>query len=259
MGFGKLGAGGNRPAEGNLYMKLTTVLFDLDGTLLPMDQEKFTRGYFGLLVQKAAPRGYDPRQLVDGIWAGTAAMVKNDGSQTNEAVFWQKFAQVFGETALKDRALFDEFYANEFQNAKRFCGCNPQAAEAVRAIRAAGCRVVLATNPIFPAAGTRVRLGWTGLTPEDFALCTTYENSHWCKPSLGYYREILDKLGLEPGECLMVGNDAEEDMAARELGVEVFLLTDCLINRTGRDLSPYPQGGFSDLMGYWTDLWEGGL
>lgn len=253
-------AGGvSRPAEGKLYMKLTTVLFDLDGTLLPMDQEKFTRGYFGLLTRKAVPRGYDPKQLVDGIWAGTAAMVKNDGSQTNEAVFWQKFAQIFGQAALKDKDLFDEFYANEFRNAKSFCGSNPQAAETVRAIRAAGCRVVLATNPIFPAAGTRVRLGWTGLEPEDFALCTTYENSHWCKPSLGYYQEILDTLGLEPGECLMVGNDAEEDMTARELGLEVFLLTDCLINRTGRDLSPYPQGGFSDLMAYWTGLREGGL
>lgn len=239
-------------------MKLTTVLFDLDGTLLPMDQEEFTRGYFGLLTQKAAPRGYDPRQLVDGIWAGTAAMVKNDGRQTNEAVFWQKFAQIFGQEALKDKDLFDEFYTNEFQNAKRFCGCNPQAAETVRAIRAAGCRVVLATNPIFPAAGTRVRLGWTGLTPEDFALCTTYENSHWCKPSLDYYREILDALGLEPGECLMVGNDAEEDMVARELGLEVFLLTDCLINRTGKDLSSYPQGGFGELLDNWNRLWEGG-
>lgn len=240
-------------------MKLTTVLFDLDGTLLPMDQEQFTKGYFGLLTQKAAHRGYDPKQLIDGIWAGTAAMVKNDGSQTNEAVFWHKFAQLFGQEALADKPLFDDFYANEFQAAQTFCGHNPQAAEAVRAIRAAGYRVVLATNPIFPAAGTRVRLGWTGLAPEDFALCTTYENSHWCKPSLGYYREILGTLGLEPEECLMVGNDVVEDMAAGDLGMKIFLLTDCLINRENRDLSACPHGGFPELMEYWTELREGGL
>lgn len=239
-------------------MKLTTVLFDLDGTLLPMDQDQFVKGYFGLLTQKIAPRGYDPKQLIDAVWAGTAAMVKNDGSQTNEAVFWQKFAQLFGQEALADKPLFDSFYAGEFQAARAFCGHNPQAANAVRAMRGAGSRVVLATNPIFPAAGTRVRLGWTGLSPEDFALCTTYETSHWCKPSLGYYREILDTLGLTPEECLMVGNDAEEDMVARELGMEVFLLTDCLINREGRDLSPYPRGGFGELMAYWTKIREGG-
>lgn len=36
-------------------MKLTTVLFDLDGTLLPMDNDEFTKGYFKLLAAKLAP------------------------------------------------------------------------------------------------------------------------------------------------------------------------------------------------------------
>ena len=39
-------------------MEIKNVLFDLDGTLLPMDMEEFTNGYFGLLTQKLAPRGY---------------------------------------------------------------------------------------------------------------------------------------------------------------------------------------------------------
>lgn len=238
-------------------MGITAVLFDLDGTLLPMDQDEFVKGYFGLLAARLSPRGYDPRRLIDGIWAGTAAMVENDGSRTNEDAFWQKFAQLFGESALADKPLFDAFYANDFQGAKRYCPINPQAAEAVRAIKAAGCRVVLATNPIFPAAATESRIRWTGLEPSDFALYTTYENSHWCKPSLRYYQEILDKLGLRPGQCLMVGNDVEEDMTARELGMEVFLLTDCLINREGRDIAAYPHGGFPELMGYWAGLLEG--
>jgi len=33
---------------------MNTVLFDLDGTLLPMDQEAFIRLYFGALTQKFA-------------------------------------------------------------------------------------------------------------------------------------------------------------------------------------------------------------
>ena len=36
--------------------QITTVLFDLDGTLLPMEVEHFTKTYFGLLAQKAAAR-----------------------------------------------------------------------------------------------------------------------------------------------------------------------------------------------------------
>lgn len=237
-------------------MKITTVLFDLDGTLLPMDQDEFTNGYFGLLMAKIAPRGYEPKKTIDAVWAGIAAMVKNNGTQTNEAAFWNKFTQIFGPESLADKPLFDEFYAKEFQAAKSLCGFNPQAAEAVRAIKRAGRQVVLATNPIFPAEGTRTRLRWTGLEPEDFLLYTTYENCRWCKPNLNYYQEILDTLNLQPEECLMVGNDVTDDMAAQELGMRVFLLTDCLINREGKDISACPRGGFGQLMGFCAQLWE---
>lgn len=68
--------------------KITTVLFDLDGTLLPMDQEVFVKAYFGSLAKKLAPHGYDPQTLIAGIWEGIAAMVKNDGSKTAEEAFW---------------------------------------------------------------------------------------------------------------------------------------------------------------------------
>lgn len=229
-------------------MEITTVLFDLDGTLLPMDIDTFTNGYFAMLTQKLAPRGYDPKKLVAAIWAGTGAMVENDGSRTNEAAFWDKFAQTFGEKALEDKPLFEEFYANEFQQAKKFCGYNQWAARAVRAVRESGRRVALATNPIFPAVATESRLRWVGLEPSDFELYTTYENSRYCKPNLDYYREVLDRLGAVPGECLMVGNDVEEDMAAREIGMGVFLITDCLINKAGKDIAAYPHGGFEDLI-----------
>ena len=69
-------------------MSITTVLFDLDGTLLPMDQDVFVKDYFSRIAAKVAPAGYDPKQLIDTIWRGTAAMVKNDGSKTNEEAFW---------------------------------------------------------------------------------------------------------------------------------------------------------------------------
>ena len=125
-------------------MKITTVLFDLDGTLLPMDQDEFTNGYFGLLMAKIAPKGYEPKKTIDAVWAGTAAMVKNDGSRLNEEAFWTKFAQAFGPEALADQPVFEAFYANEFQRARQFCGYDPLAAQAVEAVKAAGGKVSLA-------------------------------------------------------------------------------------------------------------------
>ena len=62
--------------------KIKAVLFDLDGTLLPMDQDVFTKGYFKFLIKKAAPYGYEPEKLISSIWQGTAAMVKNTGPVT---------------------------------------------------------------------------------------------------------------------------------------------------------------------------------
>ena len=45
-------------------MKIKAVLFDLDGTLLPMDQDSFIKTYFGLLARKLAPYGYETEKLV---------------------------------------------------------------------------------------------------------------------------------------------------------------------------------------------------
>lgn len=230
--------------------KLTTILFDLDGTLLPMDNDAFTKAYFKLLAAKLVPHGYDARQLVDAIWAGTAAMVANDGSQSNESAFWKRFCGIFGEKVLADMPLFNEFYEREFQAAKGFCGFNPEAVTAVHTAKEMGLRVVLATNPIFPAVATRSRIRWAGLEPEDFALYTTYENIGFCKPNPDYYREIIKRLGVKPEECLMVGNDATEDMAAEKIGMQVFLLTDCLLNKARKDISVYPGGGFPQLMDF---------
>ncbi|MBQ9833225.1 MAG: HAD family hydrolase [Clostridia bacterium] len=228
-------------------MSITTILFDLDGTLLPMDQDVFVKAYFNGLAQKLAPRGYEPKQLIDAIWAGTAAMVKNTGGETNEKVFWRVFSGIFGEKAINDEPYFDEFYRTDFQKVQSVCGFEPQAATVVRSIKQAGYRVALATNPIFPAIATESRMRWAGLSPDDFELYTTYENIGYCKPNLDYYKEIINRLGVKAQECLMVGNDVGEDMVARETGMNVFLLTDYLINKKAADISAYPHGGFAQL------------
>ena len=229
---------------------IKTILFDLDGTLLPMEQEKFVKAYFGGLAQKVAPCGFEPKALVANVLDGTEAMVKNDGKKTNEEVFWDYFASIYGENVRAYIPVFDAYYREEFQSVKNACGFNPEAAKAVRKIKEKGYRVALATNPLFPSVATESRIRWAGLNVEDFELYTTYENARYCKPNPAYYQEVLDKLGVDPKECLMVGNDVIEDVAAEKLGMQIFLVTDCLINKKGADISAYPQGTFADLLRY---------
>ncbi len=228
---------------------INTVLFDLDGTLLPMDNEVFTKGYFKGLVAKLAPLGYDPKTLVDCVWRGTAAMVKNDGTRPNVERFWETFAALNPEVwDPAHMALTDSFYSNEFHAAKQFTGENPLAKELINALKADGYEVVLATNPLFPKVGIEARLSWIGLTCEDFSLVTSYENMHYCKPNPQYYEEILKMIGKKPEECLMVGNNTDEDCAAAAAaGLKTVLVTDCLINESCTPIATYTNTTFAEL------------
>jgi FMN phosphatase YigB (HAD superfamily) len=177
-------------------------------------------------------------------------MFKNDGKQTNEAVFWKAFQSVYGEDARQYEPILDTFYHTRFAEVQSSCGYDSDAVLTVTRLKEMGFDLVLATQPIFPSIATESRMKWAGLDQSAFKLFTTYENSNFCKPNLAYYQQILDKLGAKPEECLMVGNDATEDMVAQRLGMKVFLLTNCLINKNGIDLSDYPQGDLHALLNY---------
>lgn len=232
-------------------MKIKAVLFDLDGTLLPMDLKEFFGEYFKLLSAKLAPLGFeDPRKLIRTIWQGVDKVCLNDGSRTNEDVFWDYFVSVYGKTQSEHKEALDRFYMNEYENCSKVCGYNPDANKAVKEIKRMGLKTVVATKPIFPDRAIRRRMDWAGVDVEDFEYYTSYEKCKFCKPCPDYYKEIADNIGLSPEECLMVGNDVSEDMSAELCGMKVFLLTDCLINSDNKDLSCYKQGTFDDLLDY---------
>lgn len=231
-------------------MSLKAVFFDLDGTLLPMDQDFFIKNYFGSISEYMKAYGYNPQELVKAIWQGTGAMIKNDGKRSNEEAFWGAFVKIFGEACIKDIPRFDRFYVEKFDNLKSVCGYNPKAKEIVDSIKEKRLKVVLATNPIFPSIATEKRISFAGLEVQDFEFFTSYENIGSSKPSLSYYEEVLKRCGVKAEEALMVGNDVSDDMVAAELGMNVFLLTDCLINKDGEDISKYPNGDFDVLADY---------
>ncbi|MBR4122928.1 MAG: HAD family hydrolase [Clostridia bacterium] len=231
-------------------MKYKAILFDLDGTLLPMDNDEFTKAYFGSLAKRMADIGYEPQKLIESIWYCVKTMVTNDGSRTNEEAFWDNFCKIYGEQARQDELHFDKYYRTDFQNISKLCKPQENAKKLINKLKEDGTRIILATNPLFPRIATESRIGWAGLECDDFEYVTTYENSSYCKPNPLYYKEILDKLELEPCDCLMVGNDVDEDMVAKSLGMQVFLLENCIINKNNQDISVYNKGGFEELLEY---------
>jgi FMN phosphatase YigB (HAD superfamily) len=154
---------------------------------------------------------------------------------------------VFGDKIMGDYHIFDDYYRTDFQKVADACGNNPKANEIVKQVKAKGLRVILATNPLFPRIATESRVRWAGLDKDDFDEITTFEDYTHCKPNLDYYKDILAKFNLDPEECLMVGNDVDEDMITTGLGMRVFLLTDDIINKSGTDINQFPHGGFDEL------------
>lgn len=209
-------------------MRYQAIMFDLDGTLLPMELEGFIKAYFGALAKELAPFGLTPEQLFKPFWAATKAMMTNTTGKLNSDVFWEIFSAMTGLAREKVEPVCDAFYAVGFQGARMATGENPLAVEAVRAAREKADKVILATNPLFPMAAQRTRLSWIGLTPEDFDLVTCYTTDRHCKPNPAYFDDICARLELDPAKCLMIGNDDKEDMACATLrGMDCYLVTDC--------------------------------
>ena len=51
----------------------------------------------------------------------------------------------------------------------------------------------------------------------------------------------------KPEDSIMVGNDVDEDMCAAKLGFDTYLITDCLINRSEKDINRWKHGSFEDF------------
>ena len=221
---------------------IKTVMFDLDGTLLPFVQDEFIKYYFGGLCKKLAPYGYDPDGVVKNVWKGTGAMIKNDGLRPNSEAFWETFRAAFPDKT-DAKEFCDEFYTGEFDAVKACLKDVPDHKPMIERLKSAGAELVLDTNPIFPECAVATRLTWVGLSLSDFAFVTHYDNSTFCKPNPKYFEELLKKLGRQPADCIMIGNSVGEDiLPAKSLGIESFLVTEFTENPENVDISEFNRG-----------------
>ena len=209
------------------------ILFDMDGTLLHFDHDEFARAYFTLLGARLAHL-VEPKLLIEQLLFSTKAMVTNlDESKTNEQVFWKHFTQNLNISAEVLMPIVDQFYAQDFGMVRRITKRDVNVRNILNTVISKGKGIVVATNPIFPMVAVKQRLEWAGVADIPFQHITSYEKSHFCKPNIQYYQEILQHLSCQPEECLMVGNDVEEDLAAGKIGIKTYLVTDNMINSKG--------------------------
>ena len=225
---------------------MNTVIFDLDGTLLPMDPKKFLDIYLYELGKKLSDL-MPPEKTINYIWESTGKMVKNDGSKTNGEIFFRHFKTLVGEKYDDCLIRFDDFYKNEYIKAKAATSQSEMMIKAVHLLKEKGYKLVVATNPLFPKYATHQRLEWAGFSTEEFDYISNFEENCSSKPNPAFYSEILDKIGRQSDECLMVGNDVHEDLIASEVGIETFLITDYVLNRENRPIKADHIGNYEDF------------
>lgn len=198
-----------------------------------MVQDEFVKFYMPLLAKSYMGAGVslDPKKFIGAVWAGYEAMVKNDGSRTNREAFWSYMEPELQISTEESENIALKFYENEFNQAICTTKPTPVSNQIVKKAKSRGLETYLATNPVFPRCATMNRIRWAGLDAEDFKVITTYETCTYCKPNPEYFRGILEEFSLDPSECLMVGNDVEEDLAIRVLGVKTYLVTDTMENK----------------------------
>ena len=229
---------------------IKNILFDLDGTLLNMDQDKFLELYMLSLYNYSKEEYKDVYELINLIKKGVYLMVNNNGELTNEEVFYNHFKSFHKDKTDTLLKKYEEYYNSDFIITKESTSLKKVAPLLIKELKEKGYNLILATNPIFPRIATLNRIKWAGLNFDDFELVTTYENSKFSKPNIKYYENILSKLNVKPEECLMVGNDVNEDMIVERIGTKVFLITDCLINKDNKNISKIPQGNLNDLFNF---------
>ena len=190
---------------------LKAVFFDLDGTLLYMDEPKFLEIYFEAMERWIKSKGLDAEKIIEGTKVGTRAMFKNDGHLTNERVFFDAFENYMGEASEEVLNALDTYYDSAFEETFASCKPNHESKGIVRFCREAGLKVILSTNPLFPKVATIKRMAISNLYEEDFDLVTTYENSSFCKPDPRYFHEIMERFNLEKDEVIVFGNNTYDD------------------------------------------------
>lgn len=206
-----------------------TILFDLDGTLLPMDFDRFMTEYFTRIGMHFHDL-IDGKTLVQYIWASTNEMIRINDGRTNNDIFMEHFQTLVNDELEPYQERFTAFYKEKFNKIQVSTWKSERMIKSVRLLQEKGYELVVATNPLFPLQANLHRIRWAGFEPSMFTHITSLEENTSCKPHTLFFQEVLQAIGKEPEECIMVGNDVYDDLGARELGIDTFLITDCLLN-----------------------------
>ena len=226
-----------------------TFLFDLDGTLLPMDFKKFMKLYLGS-IGNYFKEIVEPQVLIDAILKATEITVKTNDGRLNEEIFMIAFNEILNIDMIQHMEMFTNFYDSDFINCKAATYESEYIVKSINLLKEKGYEIAIATNPLLPLKSNHHRVRWAGLNPSDFSYISSFEGNSYCKPFALFYEEVLENINKTPEECYMVGNDVSEDIAAGLIGIETYLITDHMLNFKNVENKADQTGTYEDFYNF---------
>lgn len=205
---------------------IKAILFDLDNTLLKNPGLPFVQEYLRLGDEHFSRAwGYSGfPEIALGIMHAMNGK-RTDPQETNAQLAIRMIAAAANRELNETAAELQKFYDETYASLQPYITPVERAGEIIATLRDAGYEIVIATNPIYPPAAICQRLRWGGLRVdlEQYSFVTHAENMHFAKPDLAYYAEILARVGAEPDEAIMVGDNPENDIRpAASLGIQTY-------------------------------------
>lgn len=207
---------------------IKAVLLDLDDTLITSNTHNFFPAYLRELGQYAAAIS-PPEQFVDQMMSSfERTLYQYDPARPLYERVMERFSEDIGHELATLEPLFASFYRDAYQALSGWIRPRPESRRLLEWLFDHDYTVVVATNPGLPEAAIHHRMRWGDIPPEqyDFDMITTLESMHFGKPTAEYYSEIVLRLGVEPHEAIMVGDDWDADLVgAAAAGLHTFWVT----------------------------------
>lgn len=202
---------------------IRAVLFDLDGTLLDIDVDHFIETYTRSLAAKLVPE--DKERGLAVLAGSTYAMIAPEANEdSNQACLLRKLSDALGRSPAELWRTIHSLSKEILPGLRTMAHPIAGAADVVRQVHDRGIKVVVATMPIYPRDVMLERLRWAGVRHEWVDHVACLEANRSAKPHRTYFLEMADAVGAEAGECLMVGDDEDQDMPALGAGMAVHLV-----------------------------------
>lgn len=207
--------------------KPEVLLLDLDNTLIHNPDRAFALGFLQLAeAHFQATLGFPGVAQI--IRQSIRAMLAEHAHPTTSALQTHLIAEAASVPPERVTMAWQAFYRELYPQLRANVQPVKGVVDLLHALKGRGYRLVIATNPLYPASGVYQRMAWGGLPGRDFFEHITHsQNARHAKPHPAYYAQLLHHLGVPAARTWMIGDSPRNDIApAHAAGMTTFYIAD---------------------------------